>query len=211
MDAEFVNRARLAVGEFYNRPTRVAAPRPRDPPSGDNLGARPPGHIDRDLHPRKTREGAQQLHSEMRAKSALRQSDVRPVNKVGIGYREIGLMKQRHAGRHTRFEPVRVDQKPLFLTLTALELRGKRDIEERVAGSRAHAAFRSRIDVFEQKRRVFINAQIERDFVAPTTDVLQALQPLKWLLAPQGAVFREEIINVNLVGDPQLLREREIP
>ena len=51
VNAEFVEGARLVIGEFEHGAARLSAMRPRDPFGRDGLGTRIPGRIDYQPHP----------------------------------------------------------------------------------------------------------------------------------------------------------------
>src|SRR4029077_13698585 len=137
----------------------------------------------------------------MRSKSPSRQKDVRPANEMGVGNREIVLVKQRHALWHARLEAVGLDRDPSSFALALLELRGQHDIQKWIAGSPADPAARCGLDVFEQKTSVVIDAKIDRNIEVAAADFAETAQTFERLPAPESTVLGEEIINANFVCD----------
>ena len=98
-------------------------------------------------------------------------------------------------------EAVGLDRDPLTLAAALLELRGQHDIQKWIAGSPANPRSECRLDVFEQKTSVVIDAKIDRNVEAAAADLAEMLQAFEWLPAPESAVLGEEIVNANLVFD----------
>lgn len=76
----------------------------------------------------------------------------------------------------------------------------------RMARSRAPSAICHRINMLDEKMRIFIDAQIERNIKTPAKNGLEALQALNWLLAARDPFLRR-----NLRGEPRWRLSRVRP
>src|SRR5947208_10265611 len=151
MNAEFVEGTGVVIAEFEDRAAGLSAMVPRDLFGRDGLVTGIPRRVDRYFCPREARECRQQLQPKLRSKSASRQQDIWPEDKMRVANREVVLVEERRPYWHTRVEAVGLDGDPSILALAPLELRRQRDVQKWVAGSRADPAPRRRLDVLQQK------------------------------------------------------------
>ncbi|HEX5321848.1 MAG TPA: hypothetical protein VFW46_22005 [Stellaceae bacterium] len=168
-------------------------------------------HVHDDVDPGESPDRGSQPQTPGRAKSACRQGVVRTEKQMGIRNRKIGLVKNRPLEGHARLKPIGVEQHGRRIAVAAGELGGQEHIEKRMLVARADPGLLRGVDMRQQKARILVDAQVEREIETSGRDGTEGLQTVDRRAAPPRPVFGEEIEDANIVGNAGGARERSIP